>query len=105
LRVEGSRFRVQGSGLRIRSFSPVRPERWWRKLGRVNGSGLRVFGLGSRVFGLGFEAAPLGVPAPEAREESTMEGSLTSDNQPPNPKTESGPLRAVHLSRQKWPGG
>jgi len=80
--VQGSGCRVQGAGL------------WFMVYGLcfmfyVLCFMFMVYGLWSMIYGLGFRVQ---VFAAEARR--SYGGTVV----------ESGPLRAVHLSRHKWPG-
>jgi len=99
-RVQGSGFRVQGSGFRVQGSGC-----------RVQGSGCRVQGSGFRVQGsgctlVGNDLWPLRKREPHA--EQSVRGPAGPGHFPPEPCSstcESGPLRAVHWSRHKWPGG
>ena len=101
-RVQGSGFRVQGSGFRVQGSGY-----------RVQGSGFRVQGSGSRVHRHRFVwphgHACRGVGVVLWGRIPCAADATTRDLAPPQPRKrprcESGQLRAVHLSRHKWPRG
>ena len=86
---------------------------------RVSGFGLRVSGSGSRVSGFGSRVSVAEQRAKRASSAIAVLGTHTSlfnnlyvyrasggsGGSTARMKRESGPLRAVHVSRHKWPGG